>query len=168
MLGLFQFSVVISSPLFLYCCFNIWKRCILQELVSDCNQYLSDDGLETLSCWICLVVCFWLCLVTCGILVGEGNGNPFQYSYLENPVDRGAWWAAVHRTAQAWTRLKWLSMCACIGEGNGNPLQYSYLENPVDRGASWAAVHRVTQAWRRLKWLSMHACIGEGNGNPLQ
>ena len=28
---------------------------------------------------------------------GEGNGNPLQYSYLENPVDRGAWWAAVHR-----------------------------------------------------------------------
>ena len=27
---------------------------------------------------------------------GEGNGNPLQYSYLENPVDRGAWWATVH------------------------------------------------------------------------
>ena len=27
---------------------------------------------------------------------GEGNGNPFQYSYLENPMDRGAWWATVH------------------------------------------------------------------------
>ena len=27
---------------------------------------------------------------------GEGNGNPFQYSYLENPMDRGAWEAAVH------------------------------------------------------------------------
>ena len=32
-------------------------------------------------------------------VVGEGNGNPLQYSYLENPVDRGAWWAAVHRVA---------------------------------------------------------------------
>ena len=30
---------------------------------------------------------------------GEGNGNPLQYSCLENPVDRGAWWAAVHRVA---------------------------------------------------------------------
>ena len=27
---------------------------------------------------------------------GEGNGNPFQYSCLENPMDRGAWWATVH------------------------------------------------------------------------
>ena len=41
--------------------------------------------------------------------VGEGNGNPPQYSCLENPVDRGAWWAAVHRVAQSWTRLKQLS-----------------------------------------------------------
>ena len=43
---------------------------------------------------------------------GEGNGNPLQYSCLENPVDRGAWWAAVHRVAQSRTRLKWLSMHA--------------------------------------------------------
>ena len=28
---------------------------------------------------------------------GGGNGNPLQYSYLENPKDRGAWWATVHR-----------------------------------------------------------------------
>ena len=38
--------------------------------------------------------------------LGEGNGNPLQYSCLENPVDRGAWWAAVHRVAQSWTQLK--------------------------------------------------------------
>ena len=37
---------------------------------------------------------------------GEGNGNPLQYSCLENPVDRGAWWAAVHGVAQNWTQLK--------------------------------------------------------------
>ena len=37
---------------------------------------------------------------------GEGNGNPLQYSCLENPVDRGAWWAAVHRVAQSWTQWK--------------------------------------------------------------
>ena len=30
---------------------------------------------------------------------GEGNGNPLQYSCLENPMDRGAWWAAVHGVA---------------------------------------------------------------------
>ena len=31
---------------------------------------------------------------------GEGNGNPLQYSYLENPMDRGAWWAMVHEVSQ--------------------------------------------------------------------
>ena len=34
---------------------------------------------------------------------GEGNGNPLQYSCLENPMDRGAWWAAVHRVAKSET-----------------------------------------------------------------
>ena len=48
----------------------------------------------------------------------SGNGNPFQYSCLENPVDGGAWWAAVHGTTKSRSRLKWLSMHACIGEGN--------------------------------------------------
>ena len=35
---------------------------------------------------------------------GEGNGNPFQYSRLENPIDRGAWWATVHGDAKSLTR----------------------------------------------------------------
>ena len=34
---------------------------------------------------------------------GEGNGNPLQYSCLENPMDRGAWQATVHRVAKSWT-----------------------------------------------------------------
>ena len=41
--------------------------------------------------------------------IGEGNGNPLQYSCLENPRDRGAWWAAVYGVAQSQTRLKQLS-----------------------------------------------------------
>ena len=45
---------------------------------------------------------------------GEGNGNPLQYSCLEDPVDRGVWWAAVHRVAQSWTQLKRLSDLACM------------------------------------------------------
>ena len=36
---------------------------------------------------------------------GEGNGNPLQYSCLENPMDGGAWWATVHRVAKSQTRL---------------------------------------------------------------
>jgi len=79
-------------------------------------------------------------------IYGERNGNPLQYSCLENPVDRGAWWATVHRVAQSQTRRKRLSMHACIGEGNGNPLQCSCLENPRDGGAWWAAISGVTQS----------------------
>ena len=36
---------------------------------------------------------------------GEGNGNPLQYSCLENPMEGGAWWATVHGVAKSWTRL---------------------------------------------------------------
>ena len=37
---------------------------------------------------------------------GGGHGNPLQYSCLEKPLDRGAWWATVHRVAKSGTRLK--------------------------------------------------------------
>ena len=43
---------------------------------------------------------------------GEENGKPLQYSCLENPMDRGAWQATVHRVAKSRTRLKWLSTYA--------------------------------------------------------
>ena len=44
--------------------------------------------------------------------IGEGNGNPLQYSCLENPRDGGAWWAAVYGVTQSGTRLKQLSSCS--------------------------------------------------------
>ena len=37
---------------------------------------------------------------------GGGHGNPLQYSYPENPVNRGAWWATVHKVAKSWMQLK--------------------------------------------------------------
>ena len=40
-----------------------------------------------------------------GRFPGEGNGNPLQYSYLENSVDKGAWQATVHRFTKSWTQL---------------------------------------------------------------
>ena len=82
----------------------------------------------------------------------RGNGNPLHYFCLENPTDRGAWWAIVHGVTKSWT---WLStnystvepmlVSSClksrmldfsIEEGNGTPLQYSRLENPRD-GIPW-------------------------------
>ena len=38
-----------------------------------------------------------------GRSLGEGNGKPLQYSCLENPMDREAWWATVHGVAKSWT-----------------------------------------------------------------
>ena len=85
------------------------------------------------------------------LVIREGNGNPLQYSCLENPMDGGAWKAAVHGVDE------WLNFhfsLACIGEGNGNPLQCSCLENPRDGGAWWAAVYGVAQSRTQLKQLN--------------
>ena len=69
--------------------------------------------------------------------IGQGNGNPLQWSCLENPRDGGAWWAAICGVAQSQTRLKWLSSSSS---------QYSCVENPTERGAWGAAVHRVAKS----------------------
>ena len=87
----------------------------------------------------------------------EGNGTPLQYSCLENPMDGGAWKAAVHwgRWGSDTTeRLHLHFSLSCSGEGNGNPLQCSCLENPRDGEAWWAAIYGVAQSRTRLKWLS--------------
>ena len=42
---------------------------------------------------------------------GEGNGNPLQYSCLENPMDGGAWWAAVPGVTKSRTRLSDFTFC---------------------------------------------------------
>ena len=88
---------------------------------------------------------------------GEGNGNPLQYSCLENPigcrslVGCSPWGREESDTTE---RLHFHFSLSCIGEGNGNPLQCSCLENPRGGGAWWAAVYGVAQSRTRLKWLS--------------
>ena len=56
----------------------------------------------------------WVQSLGSGRSPGEGIGNPIQYSCLENTMDRGAWWATVHGVAESQTRVKQLSMNACI------------------------------------------------------
>ena len=87
------------------------------------------------------------------VVFGEGNGTPLQYSCLENPMDGGAWKAAVHGVAEGRTRLSDFTFTFPFHalEGNGNPLQCSCLENPRDGGAWWAAVYGVAQGQTRLK-----------------
>ena len=59
--------------------------------------------------------------------IGEGNGNPLQYSCLENPRDRGAWWAAICGVAQCRTWLKQLSSSS-IGEDEHMSFYSTILE----------------------------------------
>ena len=64
-------------------------------------------------------------------------GTPLQDSCLENPMDGGTWWAAVHGVAKSRTRLSDFTFTvslSCIGEGNGNTLWYSCPENPEEPG----------------------------------
>ena len=98
--------------------------------------------------------------------IGGGNGNPLQYSCLENGrrkwkcsschgrrslVGCSPWGRQESNTTE---RLHFHFSLSCIGGGNGNPLQCSCLENPRDGGAWWAAVYGVAQSWTRLKRLS--------------
>ena len=67
---------------------------------SSSLQHFVTVAVENEHTWICNLVYQ---------LFREGNGNPLQCSCLENPRDRGAWWAAVYGVTQSWTWLKGLS-----------------------------------------------------------
>ena len=57
---------------------------------------------------------------------GAGSGTPLQYSCLDNPMDGGAWWAAVHgghAESDTIEQLHFHFSLSCIGEGTGNPFQ---------------------------------------------
>ena len=57
---------------------------------------------------------------------GEGNGNPLQYSCLENPMARGAWWATVHGVAKSQTRLSNFTSVPQVGHGFSSKEQVSF------------------------------------------
>ena len=92
---------------------------------------------------------------------GEGNSNPLQYSCLENPMDRGAWWATVHGVAKSRTRLRrrgrqrvrWLD-----GISDLTDMSLSRLwESVMDREAWRAAVHGVAESWTQLSdWTELN------------
>ena len=68
------------------------------------------DGSEPLP-WVLMTDVPWRWLsyaIITAIIQPLGNGSPLQYSCLENPMDRGAWWAVVHGVAKSWTRLSGL------------------------------------------------------------
>ena len=65
---------------------------------------------------------------------GERNGNPFQYSCLGNPKDRGAWWETVHGVAKCRTQLKLLSTQNC------NHLKNQLIQSFIPSGPLYEAV----------------------------
>ena len=62
---------------------------------------------------------------------GGGHGIPFQYSCLENPMDRGAWWATVHRVTRSWTWLKQLSTHARRNETRSYVEMWKDLQSTI-------------------------------------
>ena len=98
-------------------------------------------------------------MILLNILIVVWLANPLQYNCLANPMDGGAWQAAVHGVAKSQTQLHFHFSLSCIGEGNGNPLQCSCLGNPRDGGAWWAAIYGVTQSRTRLKRLSSSSSV---------
>ena len=72
--------------------------------------------------------------------IGEGNGNSLQCTCLENPRDRGAWWAAVYGAAQSRTRLKWLS-----SSSSSSLLNYRAIATEIKTRVFWSN----SMPWRR-------------------
>ena len=104
------------------------------------------------------------------MFLGEGNGTPLQYSCLENPMDGGAWKAAVHGVAKSRTRLSNFTFTfhfhalekAMAPHLSTLAWKIPWMEEP-GRLQSMGLL-RVGHDWATSLSLS---CIGEGNGNPL-
>ena len=88
---------------------------------------------------------------------GEGNGNPLQYSCLENSMDGRAWWAAAHGVTKSRTRLSDFTFTL----KKWQPTPVFLPGGSQGWGAWWAAVYRVAQSRTRLKRLSSSSSLKE-------
>ena len=99
--------------------------------------------------------------------IREGNGNPLQYSCLENPVDGGAWWAAVHEVAKSRTRLSDFTFTFHFHVLAKEMATHSSVQNPRDGGAWLAAISGVAQSRTRLKRLSSSSSSSDCINSPI-
>ena len=84
---------------------------------------------------------------------GEGNGNPLQYSCLENPMDGGAWLATVHRVTKSRTRL--------------NDFTHSLIHNSTVKNCEWSKILSFYKLTSQLFFLLMATFSkGRGHENP--
>ena len=95
----------------------------------------------------------------CHLLIpdGEGNGSPLQYSCLENPMDRGACWAAVCGVAQSQTRLTRLSSSSSTWLDNGSDRSEGYVSSLLVQALSTAPSTfqhhcRLSKHSQRVRW----------------
>ena len=117
-----------------------------------------------------------------GRFPGEGNGNPLQYSCLENPMDRGAWWATVHGVAKSQTRLnnfisffffyvnscKWMPLNlkskAIISFSSNNEIQMHIILEATDCSER-IKIKRNYQGTSLVQWLRLHVPNAGGPGS---
>ena len=102
--------------------------------------------------------------------IGEGNGNPLQYSCLENPRDGGAWWAAVYGIAQSQTRLKRLSSSSSI-LGRRNSLCKGWgrsMPGKINQEVGREDVIRETREEATEMWERLDQVIAAGLGKSGQ
>ena len=92
----------------------------------------------------------------------EGLGNTFQYSLLENPMDRGAWRATDHRVAESWTQLKQLSMHArmhaCTHPTAGSLQEIWSKSQPIHSYFRWV-IHSFSANISHCFWLQQSPLI---------
>ena len=102
--------------------------------------------------------------------IGEGNGNPLQCSCLENPRDKGAYWAAVYGITQSRTRLKRLSLVVINRRRQLLPIPVLLPGNSHGRRSLVGCSPWGREELDRTERLHFHfslSCIGEGNGKIL-
>ena len=108
------------------------------------------------------------CLLRCSFS-GEGNGIPLQYSCLENPMDGGAWWAAVHGVSKSRTRLSNFTFTFHFHDlekemaTHSSVLAWRIPGTGEPGGLPSMGSHRV---WTRLKRLSSSSSSIASSGGP--
>jgi len=86
-------------------CFSDFSLILSEMMPDDINTCLLYKQKDLLLIYFCVVACMHKFILAVCVCFGEGNGTPLQYSCLENPMEGGAWWAAVHGVAKSQTRL---------------------------------------------------------------
>ena len=114
----------------------------------------------------------WWLVLLCVTVIPEGNGTLLRYSCLENPVDGGAWWAAVHGVTQSWTQLKRLSITLYLVT---QIIYVAVISNSSKQSLGFPSGSMVKNLPASAEDTGDMGSIpglgrspGEGNGNPLQ